>query len=342
MTPASLAPLIGPMRVLFVGGTGIISSACSKLAVERGIELDLLVRGESSTLRPPPPEAQIIRADIRNPAETKAALGSRKYDAVVDFVAFTPEHIENDLDVFGGRTGQLVFISSASAYKKPVVHLPITESTPLHNPFWQYSRDKIACEERLMRAYREDSMPITIVRPSHTYDKTLLPFDPHGAGGTVLARINQGKPIVVHGDGTSLWTLTHHSDFAVGLVGLLGHPAAIGEAFHITSDETLPWNEVVQCIARARGKEATLVHVPSDTIAREHPGWGAGLLGDKAHSVMFDNTKIKRFVPEYCAKIPFWLGAREIVAFHDEHPERCQPDPTVDALMDKLADLAGA
>jgi nucleoside-diphosphate-sugar epimerase len=324
------------MRVLFVGGTGIISSACSALAVERGIELDLLVRGESSSLRPPPDRANVIRADIRDASATKRVLGSRRYDTVVDFVAFTTDHIETDLELFRGRTEQLVFISSASAYKKPVVHLPIAESTPLHNPYWQYSRDKIACEERLIRAYREDGMPITIVRPSHTYDKTLLPFDPHGAGGTVLARIAEDKPVVVHGDGTSLWTLTHHADFAVGLMGLLGHPAAIGEAFHITSDESIPWNEVVQCIARAKGKEARLVHVPSDVIAREHPDWGAGLLGDKAHSVIFDNSKIKRFVPEYCAKIPFWKGAREIVAFHDAHPERCKVDPEVDALMDKL------
>lgn len=340
MTRAPPRPLIRCMRILFVGGTGIISSACSALAVQQGIELDLLVRGDSSTLRPPPKEANIIRADIRNTAEADRALGARRYDAVVDFVAFTTNHIESDLELFRDRTRQLVFISSASAYKKPVVHLPITESTPLHNPYWQYSRDKIACEERLLRAYREEGFPVTIVRPSHTYDKTLLPFDPHGAGGTVLRRIEENKPVVVHGDGTSLWTLTHHTDFAVGLLGLLGNPAAIGEAFHITSDESIPWNEIVQCIARAKGKEAKLVHVASDVIAREHPDWGAGLLGDKAHSVIFDNTKIKRFVPEYCAKVPFWRGAREIVAFHERHPERCTVDPKVDALMDKLAALA--
>src|SRR6186713_372434 len=279
------------MRILFVGGTGIISSACSALAMQNGMELHLLVRGSSSSKRPPPAGAILHHADARDIQATRQALGSLTFDAVVDFVAFTTDHIECDLELFAPLTQQLVFISSASAYHKPVRFLPITESTPLFNPFWQYSRDKIACEERLLRAYREQGVPITIVRPSHTYDKTLLPFDPHGAGATVLSRIDRGLPVVVHGDGTSLWTLTHHKDFAVGLVGLLGNPAALGEAFHITSDEQLPWNEVVGCIARAAGKEVNIVHVSSDTIAREHPGWGAGLLGDKAHSVIFDNSK---------------------------------------------------
>jgi len=329
------------MKILFVGGTGIISSACSELAVDQGIELDLLVRGESTQLRPPPSAAKIIHADVRDKEATRAALGNRTYDAVVDFVAFNEDHIECDLELFEDRTKQLVFISTASAYHKPVRHLPITESTPLINPFWEYSRNKIACETRLMSAYRERGTPITIVRPSHTYDRTLLPFDPYGAGGTVLSRIDRELPVVVHGDGTSLWTLTHHRDFAVGLLGLLGNPKAIGEAFHITSDESLPWNEVVQCIARAAGKKAQIVHVPSDIIAQEHPDWGAGLLGDKAHSVIFDNSKIKRMVPEFCAKIPFWQGAQEIIAYHRAHPELCVADPKVDALMDRLVEKYG-
>ncbi len=325
------------MRILFVGGTGIISSACSELAVAQGMELHLLVRGASSSKRPPPPQAILHHADARDLEAARAALGDHEFDAVVDFVAFTEEHVLADLELFTNKTKQLVFISSASAYHKPVRHLPITESTPLFNPFWQYSRDKIACEDRLMRSYRQDGFPVTIVRPSHTYDKTLLPFDPHGAGGTILSRIDRGLPIVVHGDGTSLWTLTHHRDFAVGLVGLLGNPAALGEAFHITSDEQLPWNEVVGCIARAAGKEAKIVHVPSDIIAREHPAWGAGLLGDKAHSVIFDNAKIKRAVPAFSAQIPFHQGAREIVAYYRSHPELCAVDPEIDALMDRLA-----
>lgn len=324
------------MKLLFVGGTGIISSACARLAVKRGAELDLVVRGQSGALRPPPPEANQIKVDIRRPDQVAAALGDRTYDAVVDFVSFTPGHIETALELFGKRAGQLVFISSASAYHKPVRHLPITESTPLHNPFWQYSRDKIACEEQLMRAYRDGGTPITIVRPSHTYDRTLLPFDPHGAGPTILSRLDRGLPIVVHGDGTSLWTLTHHADFAVGLFGLLGHPAAIGEAFHITSDEILPWNEVVHTVARAAGRKASIVHVPSAIIAAHHPAWGAGLLGDKAHSVMFDNSKIRRLVPEFAPKISFAEGAREIVAFYRSRPELCRPDPEIEAVMDEL------
>lgn len=324
------------MRILFVGGTGIISSACSELAVARGHELHLLVRGSSSAKRKPPAQAVIHYADVRDVAQTRAALGDLSFDAVVDFVAFTESHIQCDLDLFSAITKQLVFISSASAYHKPVRYLPITESTPLHNPFWQYSRDKIACEELLNKAYKESGVPITIVRPSHTYDQTLLPFDPHGAGPTVLSRIERNLPVVVHGDGTSLWTLTHHRDFAVGLIGLLGNPAAIGEAFHITSDEQLPWNEIVGNIASAAGKTAKIVHVASDTIAREHPAWGAGLLGDKAHSVIFDNSKIKRYVPEFRAQTPFHQGAKEIVSYYRKHPELCIVDPEIESLMNRL------
>src|SRR6478736_9826108 len=293
------------MKILFIGGTGIISSACARLAIERGFDVYLLLRGESERARPIPMGAQILRGDIRDYQTAEYALGQHTFDAVVDFVAFVPEHIETDLALFRGRTNQYVFISSASAYHKPVARLPITESTPLFNPFWQYSRNKIACEERLMRAYREEGFPITIVRPSHTYDETLLPFDPHGAGYVVLDRIAKGKPVLVHGDGTSLWVLTHHRDFAKGLVGLLGHPAALGEAFHITSDEAQPWNEVYKAFFRVLGREPKLVHVPSDAIAREHPDWGSGLLGDKSHSVIFDNTKIKRLVPDFVCTLPF-------------------------------------
>lgn len=322
------------MRVLFIGGTGIISSACSRLAIERGIELHLLCRGTS--LRAPEPGARVHKTDIDDAKGVRDALGSLEFDAVVNWIAFHPAQIERDLELFRGRTGQYVFISSASAYAKPVVRVPIVESTPLRNPFWQYSRDKIACEERLVRAHRDEGFPITIVRPSHTYDETLLPFDPYGAGYTVLDRMLRGAPVVVHGDGTSLWVLTHHRDFARGFVGLLGHPAALGEAFHITSDEALPWNEIFRAVGRAAGVEPKLVHVPSEVIAREHPEWGAGLLGDKAHSVIFDNTKVRRLVPDFRATIPFHEGAREIVSYHLRHPERCHVDPTVNDLMDRL------
>lgn len=321
------------MKVLFVGGTGIISSACSLLAVERGIELDLLVRGSSSSRRPPPPEARVIQADVRDLAHAKAALSGKRYDAVVDFVAFTTKHIDSDIELFKDHTDQFVFISTASAYHKPVRYLPITESTPLYNPYWEYSRNKISCEELLMAAYRRGDLPITIVRPSHTYDKTLLPFE---HGGTVLERMRKGRPVIVHGDGTSLWTLTHHADFAVGLLGLLGNPKAIGETFHITSDESIPWNEIFLAVGRALGKEPHLVHVPSDAILRESPEWGDGLVGDKSHSVIFDNSKIKTVVPDFHCTRSFFQGAKEIVAYHQQHPDAAPFDATADALMNRL------
>jgi nucleoside-diphosphate-sugar epimerase len=326
------------MKVLFVGGTGIISSACSEPAVERGYELDLLVRGSSSAKRPPPAEANILRADVRNLAEAKAALRGKKYDAVVDFVAFTTEHIDTDIELFGDLTDQFVFISSASAYHKPVRYLPITESTPLYNPYWEYSRNKIACEERLTDAYRKGLLKTTVIRPSHTYDKTLLPFE---NGGTVLHRMRKNQPVIVHGDGTSLWTLTHHQDFAVGLVGLLGNPKAIGETFHITSDESIPWNEIFLAVGRGLGKVPQLVHVPSDVLFREDPLWGDGLVGDKAHSVIFDNSKIKTVVPDFHCTRPFWQGALEIARYHEAHPNAAPYDPKADALMNRLIERYG-
>jgi nucleoside-diphosphate-sugar epimerase len=263
-------------------------------------------------------------------------LDKRTFDAVVDWVAFTPAHVEQDLALFQGRTAQYVFISSASAYQTPPGALPITESTPLSNPYWRYSRDKIACEELLNRAYRERAFPMTIVRPSHTYDRRTLPF--HGGYG-VVDRMRRGKPVVVHGDGTSLWVLTHHEDFARGFNGLLGDAGAFGEAFHITSDELLTWNQIHELVGRAAGAEPKLVHVPSEVIARFDPEWGASLLGDKAHSVIFDNTKIKRRVPSFSAIIPFRLGARQIIDWFDADPERRRVDPDFDALCEKLVGL---
>ncbi len=235
------------LSVLFVGGSGTISSACSWLAVEQGIDLFVLNRG-CSTLRPLPEQATVLRGDVRDPASVRNAVGDRSFDAVVDWIAFTPEHVRADIDFFRGRTTQYVFISSASAYQTPPARQPVLESTPLRNPFWQYSRDKIACEETLVAAYRDEGFPATIVRPSHTYDRTLVPFD---GGWTVLGRMRQGKPVVVHGDGTSLWTLTHHRDFARGFVPLLGHPRTIGEVFHITSDDVLTWNQIAETLAAA-------------------------------------------------------------------------------------------
>jgi nucleoside-diphosphate-sugar epimerase len=319
------------MKVLFIGGTGVISSACSQLAVERGIKLYLLNRGQ--TTRPVPEGAQVLHGDIRDKASAEAALGTRTFDVVVDWVAFTPEHVEGDLALFQGRTQQYVLISSASAYQTPPVNLPVTESTPLANPYWAYSRAKSACEERLMRAYRETQFPMTIVRPSHTYDRTKLPM--HG-GYTVVDRMRRGKKVIVHGDGSSLWVLTHHRDFAKGFVGLLGNSHAIGEAFHITSDELLTWNQIFDIVAQAAGTTARIVHVPSDLIAAFDAEWGAGLLGDKAHSMLFDNTKIKRVVPDFRAKIPFARGAEEILAWYDADPSRQIVDRDADRLMDRI------
>jgi nucleoside-diphosphate-sugar epimerase len=323
--------MTGP-RVLFIGGTGVISSACAALAVERGIELFVLNRG-SATSRPLPPEATVLRGDIRDLAGTRAALGDREFDAVVDWVAYTPAQVQADIDLLRGRTGQYVFISSASAYQTPPARQPVLESTPLRNPFWQYSRDKIGCEDLLMAAYRNAAFPVTIVRPSHTYDKTSMPLD---GGVTALSRMRQGRPVVVHGDGTSLWTLTHHADFARGFVPLLAHPRTIGEAFHITSDDVLTWNQITESVAAAAGVSADIVHVPSDVIAAADPAWGASLLGDKAHSMVFDNSKLRAVVPDYRATISFERGAREMVAWHDEDPARLEADPRIDALMDKL------
>lgn len=321
------------MKVLFIGGTGIISSACSQLALDRNMELYLLNRGQS--FRPTPAGARVINADIRDPESARNALKGMEFDAVVDWIAFVPEQVQADLDLFKGRTGQYVFISSASAYQKPLSGLPITESTPLANPYWQYSRNKIACEELLVHAYREEQTPFTIVRPSHTYDASLLPME---GGWTVVQRMLQGKPVIVHGDGTSLWTLTHNRDFAKGFVGLLGNNHAIGEAVQITSDESLTWNQIFELTARAVGVKANIVHIPSERIAEYDADWGAGLLGDKAYSVIFDNSKIKRLVPDYCASIPFAQGIREIIAWYQADVARQKVDATFDQLSDRIID----
>ncbi len=319
------------MKVLFIGGTGIISSACSRLALERGIELFLLNRGQS--VRPAPEGAQVLHGDIRDPASARPALGKLEFDAVVDWVVFTPEQLGADLELFRGRTRQYVFISSASAYQTPPASLPVTESTVLDNPFWQYSRNKIACEERLVHANREEKYPVTIVRPSHTYDRTLVPMD---GGWTTLDRMRRGREVIVHGDGTSLWTLTHHTDFARGFVGLLGNARAIGEAVHITSDEWLSWNQIFTVMARAAGTEAKIVHVPSDVIAAHDPNWGAGLLGDKSVSMVFDNSKIKRLVPDFVCRIPFSRGATEIVAWYDGDPARRKVNEDFNKTCDRI------
>ena len=326
------------MKALFIGGNGIISSESSRLAVARGWELTLLNRGVDGT-RPPIEGTESIVGDATDPASVRAAVGSRTFDVVANFRAFTPEQVRADVELFTGRTGQYVFISSASAYRKPVVRLPITESTPLRNPFWQYSRDKIACEDLLLAAYREDGFPATIVRPSHTYDPTLVPFD---GGWTVIDRMRRGKPTVVHGDGTSFWTLTHSRDFAKGFVPLLGDPRLAGDDVHITTDEHLTWDDVARGLASAAGATADLVHVGSPRLCRALPEWEGSILGDKQYSLIFDNTKIKTLVPDFVATTTWARGAREIVDWYDAHPDQQVVDHALDEKLDRLVEAEAA
>jgi nucleoside-diphosphate-sugar epimerase len=324
------------MKVLFIGGTGIISMACTRLALERGIDLTLLNRGRRSVSLPT--GAKTLTADIDDAAAVSQALAGASFDAVVDWIAFEPAHVERDIALFRGRTRQYIFISSASAYQKPATSYLITESTPLANPFWDYARQKIACEDRLMRAYREEGFPITIVRPSLTYgdSQIALAVNSWTKSYTVVDRMRQGKKVIVPGDGSSLWVITHNTDFAKGLVGLLAREQAIGHAFHITSDEVMCWDQWYRLTAEASGVEPHLVHIPSDFIAACVPEARGGLLGDKAVSVVFDNTKIKRFVPGYCATVPFTQGIRRTIAWFDADPARRQIDDQANTLWDKL------
>lgn len=321
------------MKVLFIGGTGFISTAVSRLAVARGIELFHLNRGQR-----PSDVAGVERiiADVHNFDQARAALAPHQFDVVVDWIAYGPNDIERDLELFRGRTRQFIFISSASAYQKPPAHPVITESTPLANPYWQYSRDKIACEERLLRAYREEGFPATIVRPSLTYDPQL----PVAIGGwgcyTFIDRIKRGRPIIVHGDGSSLWVLTHADDFATGFLGLVGNWNAIGHAFHITSDEALTWNQIYATIAEAAGVEIHPVYITSHEICRVAPEMTGTLLGDKTWSVTFDNSKIKSWVPGFQATIPFREGVRRTVAGFEADARRRRVDDAVNREMDHI------
>jgi nucleoside-diphosphate-sugar epimerase len=320
------------MNVLFIGGTGILSSACARLALARGMDLSFLCRGTTAR-HPVPAGVRVLRGDCRDPHAAREAIGDKRFDVVVQWVGFVPAHIEADIDLFRDRLRQYVFISSASAYQTPPSRLPVTESTPLFNPHWQYSRDKIACEERLTQAYRSEGFPATIVRPSHTYDPGLLPM--HG-GWTVIDRMRRGLPVIVHGDGTSLWTLTHHDDFARGFVGLLGRDDAVGDSFHITSDEALTWNQICEMLGRAAGVRPKVVHIPSELIAALDPDWGAGLLGDKAHSMVFDNTKIRRLVPDFRAVIPYALGASQQIDWYDADSRRRVVDERANATFERI------
>ena len=321
------------MRALFIGGTGTISTACVALAVERGFDVSVVNRGVSAG-RELPEAVEALVADARDIDQLGAAVAGRDFDVVADFRAYTADEVRARLDLFRGRVGQYVFISSASAYQTPSPSLPILESTPLRNQIWQYSRDKIAAEDALVAAYREDDYPITIVRPSHTYDQRKPPLI---GGWTQIDRMRRGLPVVVHGDGTSLWTLTHSRDFAVGFVGLLGNPHSLGEAFHITSDEALPWNQIFEILAAAAGvAHPELVHIPSEVIARADRDWGDALLGDQAHCLVFDNSKLRRLVPDFSPRTPFHTGAREIVAWFDADPSRRQIDDQLNKTIDGL------
>ncbi|MBN1500083.1 MAG: SDR family oxidoreductase [Spirochaetes bacterium] len=326
------------MKVLFIGGTGNISTSVSRLAIEQGIDLFLLTRGSRKVKIA---GANVITADIFNKTEILPLIKSTDWDVVVNWIAFTEDDVARDISLFRGRTRQYIFISSASAYQKPVSYPVITESTPLANPFWEYSRNKIAAEERLMKAYRDEGFPVTIIRPSHTYD-TVIPV---AIGGwseyTIIDRMKKNKPVIVHGDGTSLWVLTHAEDFAKGLNGLFGNQQSIGHAFHITSDEILTWNQIYDIIAEAAGVQAVKVHVASEIIAGHNDLFTGELLGDKAHSVIFDNSKIKQFVPGFTATIPFYKGIRKTLEWFEEDASRQIMHAETGKFMDMLADKYG-
>jgi nucleoside-diphosphate-sugar epimerase len=321
------------MKVLFIGGTGNLSLDCSRAALEKGIELCHLNRGRQARA---PAGVESIVADIRDAAAAKAALEGRRFDAVVDFIAFNADHVRADLELFEGRVGQFVFISSASAYRKPPASHVITESTPLANPYWDYSRDKIVCEDILWAAWKRRGFPLTVVRPSHTYSAGWLPLAFGSSDFTVAQRMLDGKPVIVHGDGAALWTLTHSRDFARGLVGLLGNPLAVGEAFNVVGDEALSWERIHLMTYAAFGAEPNIVHIPSDWIAKVDPELGAHLLGDKSWPTLFDNSKIKRYVPEFRTTVPFHEGLRLSAEWYLADPSRRKANADMDARIERL------
>ncbi len=322
------------MKVLFIGGTGNISSAVSKMCVERGIDLYLLNRGKSGFEIE---DVSEIKGDIAKLDSASAVLLSgHDWDVVVNWIAFTDDDIKRDVELFRGKTKQYIFISSASIYQKPPVHPVVTESTPLANPFWQYSRDKIACEDELNRVYREEGFPITIVRPSLTYN-TVIPVPIGGwTKYNVIDRMKKGKEVIVHGDGNSLWTITHADDFAKGFIGLFGHQQAIGHAFHITSDEILTWDQIYEAVADAVGVKPNIVHIASDWLVEYDESFKGTLTGDKAVSVIFDNSKIKSFVPDFNATIPFNKGIKRTIEWFEADESRMFIDDEYEKFMDDI------
>lgn len=329
------------MKALFIGGTGTISMGIIRRLAEDPLwEVYVLNRG--SRKAEVPASVRQITGDINNEEEIKSKLEGMKFDVVSEFIAFDVKAVERDYRLFKGKTGQYIFISSASAYNKPAAHHVITEGTTLANPYWEYSRNKIACEEFLMKKYREEGFPVTIVRPSHTYDERNLPLGVHGNKGfyQVVRRMQQGKPVIIQGDGSSLWALTFNSDFAVGYTGLMGNRHAIGEAFQITGDEILTWDQIHKTIADALGVELKAYHVSSDFLSDVGEKYGydfrGSLLGDKAVSVIFDNSKLKRLVPQMTTGVPFHKGARMVLDYVLKHPEQYEEDPEFDEFCDKV------
>lgn len=322
--------------ILYLGGTGTISAACVRRSVMRGHEVAVVNRGAAR--RTLPDVVTQISADVRDVAALKRAIGDSEFDAVADFLSFSPENVATSLETFEGHTGQYIFVSSASTYQKPTPHLPVTERTPLINPFWQYSRDKIACEDLLFDAYHKRGLPLTVVRPSHTYDEQSIPTL---GGWADIARMRAGRPVIVHGDGTSLWTITHADDFAVAFTGLVGRSEAIGEDYTITGSHAPTWNQIYGWLATAAGVPAPdLVHVASDTIAALAPELGPTLLGDKAHSVVFDTAKVQALVPEFATTVTFDEGARRILSYYDGHPEAQVVNAKRDSQFDRIAAYA--
>jgi nucleoside-diphosphate-sugar epimerase len=331
------------MKALFIGGTGTISSAITKQLAAQGHELYLLNRGTRNESLPEGVHSLI--ADINDEDKVADLIKSLQFDVVADFIAFRPEQVERDYRLFQGKTKQFIFISSASAYQTPLSDYRITEGTPLSNPYWEYSRNKIACEEYLMKQYRERGFPITIVRPSHTYNERSIPLGVHGSKGSwqVARRMLDNKPVIIHGDGTSLWTMTHNSDFAKGFIGLMGNIHAIGESVHITSDETVTWNQIYEVIADALGVKLHAVHVSSAFLdACSNQDFRGGLLGDKANSVVFDNAKLKRLVPEFVATTRLDQGIKQTVNHILAHPELQVEDKEFDVWCDKVVDALHA
>jgi nucleoside-diphosphate-sugar epimerase len=326
------------LKVLFIGGTGNISTSVSRLCIKKGIDLYLLNRGNREVEIT---GAKIINGDISKPDKVAELLKGHNWDAVVNWIVFNVNDIERDIKLFQGKTKQYIFISSASAYQKPPSHPVITESTPLNNPFWDYSQNKILCEERLNHEYQNKNFPVTIVRPSLTYD-TVLPVIMGGwTEYTIVDRIKKGKEIIVHGDGSSLWIVTHAEDFAKGFVGLIGHQQAIGHSFHITSDEILTWEQIYIALAEAIGVEANIVHISSDFIVKHENSLRGSLLGDKSYSVIFDNSKIKTFVPDYCAIIPFNQGIKRTLGWFEADPKRQVINEKSNEMIDRILKAHG-